>query len=175
MSKPLFGAAGAAILIAAGALTVSTDASAAIVQNAAGACQVARSTYAASLRARPTGINNEGTADIYVSCSMSTPDFYLTANDVNGVVLSNRGSADKRVDCTLAAGSYENLPSTLYPKSITVPAGVSSVVLSWDPVADNGGVNFLNTINYSCILPPGIDLQSVFTNAVPNPAIAVAP
>lgn len=160
----------AAIVVAAAALAVPADADATIVQNASGACQGARANYAASLRARPTGMNNEGTADVYVSCSMSTPDFYQSANDANGVVLANRGTEDATVSCTLAAGSYENLPATLFPKSITVPAGGSTVVLSWDAATDNAGTYFANTINYSCILPPGIDLQTVFTNgvAIPN-------
>lgn len=165
----------AVLVAAAAALTVPADANATIVQNAAGACQASRSDYAASLRIRPTGMNNEGTANVFVSCSLNTSDYYQSANDVNGVVLGNRGSADKSVSCTLAAGSFENQPSTLYPKSINVPAGVDYVVLSWDPDVDNAGAYFPNSINYSCVLPPGIDLQTVFTNAVAIPPPTVAP
>lgn len=165
-----------AVLVAAvAALTVPGDANATIVQNAAGACQGARAEYTDNLRIRPTGINNEGTASVYVSCSISTSDYYQSANDVNGVVLANRGTANKSVSCTLSAGSFENQPNTLYPKSIVVPAGGDYVVLSWEPNVDNGGAYFPNSINYSCVLPPGIDLQTVFTNAVAIPPPTVTP
>lgn len=165
----------AAIVVAAAALAVPADAGATIVQNAAGACAGARSNYTASLRFRPTGVNNEGTADAFVSCSMNTSDYYQSANDVNGVVLSNRGTVDKTVSCTLAAGSFENQPSLLFPKAITVPVGVPYVILSWDPDIDNAGMLFSNSINYSCVLPPGIDLQTVFTNAIALPPPTGAP
>lgn len=174
MSK-LLPATTAALVVAAAALLVPLDAGATIVQNAAGSCQAARSSYAPSLRVRPTGISNEGTASVYLSCSLSSPDYYRSANDVNGVVLANPGAADVTVSCTLAAGSYENLPATFYPKSITVPAGGSPVTLSWSAATDNAGVLFANTMNYSCILPPGIDLQTVFTNGVAIPDNAAAP
>lgn len=157
-----------ALVLATAAFMAPTGAQAAtVVQNGAGACQGALPVYATNLRARPLGLNNEGTSAAYASCSHNVIDFYGVTNTFNGVGLSNRGGADVDVSCVLVSGNIDFAPATYFPKTITVPTGNTLVVLSWDPALDNGGVNFPNTMNYSCLLPPGIDIQAIFTNTTP--------
>lgn len=159
----------ATLVVAAAALMVPAEADATVAQNGAGACQGALPVYATNLRARPLGINNEGTSGAYVSCSLHTIDLYQADNAVNGLMLSNGGGADADVDCVLVSSGSDLGSASYFPKSITVPAGASKVELSWDPAADNGGANFPNTMNYSCLLPPGIDVNYVFSNLEPIP------
>lgn len=158
-----------AAAVAIAGLTMAGDASAQAtnVQNAAGACQGALPVYATLLRNRPLAISNEGHSSSYVTCSPMTLDFYGTTNNFNGLVVANTTAADIDLSCTLVAGNIDFEPATYYPKTLTVPTGGAISVFFWDPVADNGGVNFANTSNYSCLLPPGIDIQAVFANPQP--------
>lgn len=160
----------AMLAVATAALMTPTDAAATVAQNGAGACQGALPVYATNLRARPLGVNNEGTSGAYVSCSLHTIDLYQADNDINGVMLSNRGGADANVDCVMVSSGSDVGTAVYFPKSITVPAGATNVELSWNPATDNGGANFPNTINYSCLLPPGIDVNFVFSNLEQIPA-----
>jgi hypothetical protein len=134
------------------------------VQNGTGACQAALPNYEGNIRKRPLAISNEGTSPAFVSCSMKSDDYYAALNEYNGVQLSNRGSASANVNCTLVAGGTAPVATAnYYPKSIAVPAG-ESVVLPWDPAVDNADAPFQNSLNWSCSLPPGVDINVVFTN-----------
>jgi hypothetical protein len=153
----------------AAALTVAGTASADTVprtqvQNGTGACQAALPSYEGNIRKRPLGLNNEGAAPAFVSCSMKADDFSDALNGYNGLQLSNRGAAAANVNCTLVAGGTLPVATAAYfPKSFAIPAG-SSIVAAWDPEVDNGDAPFPNTLNWSCNLPPGVDINLVFTN-----------
>lgn len=135
------------------------------VQNGTGACQAALPSYEGNIRKRPLGLNNEGTGAAFVSCSMKSDSFYDgIGNGFNGLQLSNAGAAEATVNCSLVTGGTLPVASaTYFPKAFTVPAG-ASVVASWDPALDNEGEQFAHTLNYSCNLPPGLQINVVFTN-----------
>ena len=119
------------------------------VQNGTGACQAALPNYEGNIRKRPLAISNEGSSPAFVSCSMKSDDYYEALNGYNGVQLSNRGAAEANVNCTLVAGGTVPVNTASYfPKSIAVPAG-GSVVMPWDPSADNADAPFLNSLNWS--------------------------
>lgn len=132
-------------------------------QNGAGACQSALPVFDGNIRKRPLGIGNEGTFSAYVSCSLAAEDLYVSLNSSNGLLLSNRGTATATVDCTLVTGILNvNIPS-YFPKSVAIPAG-GWTSLFWSPGSDNGGAAFENGLNYSCRLPVGVDINTIFTN-----------
>lgn len=133
------------------------------VQNGAGACNSALPVFDGNIRKRPLAIANEGTGNAFVTCSLAAADYTDSLNDFNGVALSNRNAADVDITCTLVTGTVGGFPATYFPKTISVPAG-ASVVLEWDATTDNGGVLFGNTMNYSCNLHPGTDVNAAFTN-----------
>lgn len=158
------------VLVLGLAFTVSGTAPAATitrtqVQNATGVCQAALPNYEGNVRKRPLGLNNEGTAAAFVSCSFKADSFYdETGNTFNGLQLSNTGATAVEVSCSLVAGGTLPVRAAVYfPKTFPVPAG-ASVVAGWDPTLDNEGEPFPSTLNWSCNLPPGVNINVAFTN-----------
>ena len=131
------------------------------VQHAAGSCQGNLPVSATQLRARPLAIANEGTASAFISCSLGADDYNEALNGYNGVVVTNRTAAEVNISCTLAAGGIE-AAAVFFTRTVAIPAGALSVV-PFD-MADNGGNPIPNSLNYSCSIPPGVEINAVFTN-----------
>jgi len=161
MNRLAFATAGIAMVVG---LAASHEASA--IQrlnlvNGAGACQGALPSYEGNLRKRPTAIANEGTANAFVSCS-TVQDYLGFAADAYGIMVNNNTGAAVNVNCTLASGIKLNGQTSpiLIPKSIPVPAnGVAEV--QWQ-ASDNGGDPLPPTGNWSCNLPVGTEIGSVY-------------
>ena len=159
LSSVLLGAT-AVLFMAGSAFAITNDRTQ--VQHAAGSCQGNLPVSATQLRARPLAIANEGTASAFLSCSLGSDDYSQAFNDFNGVVVTNRTAAAVNISCTLVAGGIEG-PAVFFPKTVPVPAG-ALVVVPFDPIDDNGGDPFPNSLNYSCSIPPGVEINAVFTN-----------
>jgi hypothetical protein len=133
------------------------------LQNGAGSCQSALPVFDGNIRKRPLGIGNEGSSAAFVSCSLKADDFYRSRNKLSGVGFANHNASAVTVNCTLVGGTAGVTAVTYFPKSISVPGNLSGVVLPWD-TSDNGGAEIDNTVNFSCQLPVGIDINFIFTN-----------
>lgn len=147
----------ATLLVAAAALAAPNQADAKqYLQNGSGLCKSALPVYDGNIRNRPQSIGNEGTAAAYVSCS--TLDQQGGANSIAGVWLHNTTGAAVDVNCVM---STQNLAdgAAYFTKTSNVAASGDSYLL-WT-TSDNGGNNFSKQPNFSCLLPPGVQLWFV--------------
>lgn len=156
------------IIVAAAALVGSmdfcgtahaADSSRNFFQNAAGACKPALPAFDGNIRTRPLAVANEGSATAFVSCSLPrapafSGDPTYSINEVN-VRIYNRTGAGAIVGCTLVT-SFEAASSNYLPKTVNVPAN-GKAFISWTVAGDNGGAPIFNP-NFSCSLPPGLDV-----------------
>lgn len=129
-------------------------------QNAAGQCQGALPVYSTNLRARPTGVNNNGPQSAFISCSSLSN--IANTSDIYGVfIINNNTSGSATVNCTLAAGT-SFFGVELSPKSQTFSAGGGGFI-AWFAGTDYTATD---SMNVSCNLPVGVELS--FTADVPN-------
>ncbi len=144
-------------LVAAAALCAPGSAQAKqYLQNGSGQCKSALPVFDGNIRNRPQSIGNEGTAIAFVSCS--TLDQQGGANSIAGVWLHNTTGTAVDVPCTM---STQNLAdgASYFTKTGNVPA-TGDTYLLWT-TSDNGGNNFSKQPNFSCQLPPGVQLWFV--------------
>ncbi|MEP6633113.1 MAG: hypothetical protein ABJA62_02800 [Luteimonas sp.] len=128
--------------------------------NAAGICQPALPAFDGNIRKRPTAVANEGTATAFVSCSFSSnAEDTLGASSVQ-LTLFNRTASAVSVTCTMNPNYYAGGVIPFIPKTISMPAGRTDFL--WN-ASENGGNNFL-FMNFSCALPPGVDVGYGFYN-----------
>lgn len=122
-------------------------------QNAAGMCQGALPQFAGTLRARPTGIANEGDADAFVTCSLvgENAQRYQFLNPV----FFNRGTASATVSCTIVSGSIQASP-WYYTRTVGMAAGTGGTI----ELVPNGA-DPANMFNMNCRLPPRTELNYV--------------
>lgn len=135
----------------------ATDAGAATsAANASNPCQGALPAFETQIRKRPLGVNNEGTATAFVSCSTAT-GYNPSTITAAIVIVTNRNAGPIDIDCTLVNGGIAGAVS-YHPKTHSAPAGTPSVI-AWTP-ADVGGALSMYQ-NFSCALPPNVDINVV--------------
>ena len=124
-------------------------------QNATGVCQGNLPASDTNIRKRPTAVRNEGTGNSFVNCSTMN----LLENEVTiaGIRLNNAGATPATISCTMVNGRQSFDPA-FFPKSREFAAGESGFI-AWTAAADNGGVNFQDLINFSCLLLPQTDIE----------------
>lgn len=125
---------------------------------APGACQAAFPVSGQKLRARPLAVQNEGNADVFVTCAWPS-EAAVTSIDVSG--RSTSGVA-RTLSCTVVSGIDGRPSIPMSTKSVVLPADGASVDLEWLP-ADFGMTAFLPNRNngVSCKLPPGSNLNTM--------------
>lgn len=130
--------------------------------NGSGACQAALPNYEGQIRKRPLAIQNEGTADAFMTCSPVSLQGNALHGSGHGLVLVNVTAANLDVTCTGVSGPDSG--ANYMPKTATVPAG-GSASINW---LGMDGVDALNihTMNMSCHIPPGIGIRTVYTKQV---------
>jgi len=154
-----------AVVLTAAAMTHAPQARAlASVSTAVGSCLGNVQASEMQLRKRPLGIRNEGTSGAFVSCATqwgyrpgASPSTYVTATNLSTTAVD--------FTCTLVDGyplPYQ-VPNTIryHPKTISLAPG-STARLAWVP-SDYyfSGTSFTNYENFSCYLPPGIEINDV--------------
>lgn len=121
--------------------------------SATSVCEAPLPVYDATLRKRPLGITNEGTATIHISCSLPGDHRANTDDAWVYVYFTSTGPA-ATASCTMAAGN--RYTGAFYEtKSVAVGAGASTLIQFEDV---NRGTAF-GSLNFSCNLPPGIELN----------------
>lgn len=132
-----------------------------IVQNPAGICRSALPVYDGGLRNRPLAVANIGSSDAFVSCSME--DRYSGQSTWAGVWLVNTRTTPVTVTCSHVPGNQlSGAPRPAYTKSRTYAAGAGDYI-SWLP-AEIGRERFSNSMNFSCQLPPGVEIRMLSRN-----------
>lgn len=122
-------------------------------QNAAGFCQPALPAYEGSIRKRPTAVANEGSSNAFVSCSSLTQAEDSTGMSEIYLVLYNRTAAPINATCSLVH-SYQ-AGGTIIPKTLSIPAN-DRAFFQW--TAAEVGFPSIRFANWSCNLPPGVDV-----------------
>lgn len=151
---------GAAVVIAAalpaaeaGAVTSTRTPGA----HATAYCQPALPAFDGLIRKRPQAVQNEGTADAFVTCSVpvdiSTSELYAVA-----IYFVNNTGAEVSIPCTLSNGALGAV--AFFPKVTTGSGPILSN--AWTP-ADNGGDPLAPMMSFSCKLSPGTGVHFLYT------------
>jgi hypothetical protein len=121
-------------------------------------CQSALPTFDTSIRKRPLAVQNEGTADAYVTCGLQGTFLAAPLSTSVAVKLRNNTAASVAVSCTLTdAGAGLSNP-IYFTKTVTLAANAVDVDLGFSS-ADNGGTAFIYPA-FSCALPPGTGISA---------------
>ena len=151
----------AVLLMSGNALAVTVNRTQ--VQYAAGSCQGNLPVSATQLRARPLAIKNEANHAAPLSAAPCPRTTSLGRSTSSMASRSPTPLAwHVNISCTLVTGNID-FPINFFPKTVSIAANALGVV-SWTPAADNGDVPFNNSLNYSCSIPPGVEINGVFTN-----------
>jgi hypothetical protein len=148
-------AATAALCLAAIAPADAATVSRTFYQNGGSACTGALPTYEGALRKRPKAIANEGTTGAFITCSAITNDLNSAKPAVAFAYFTNRGASATSVSCTFVNGD-EFYGSTATPQTLPLASGQFLPMFFVPP----SGPEFDRfTINLSCSLPPGVELN----------------
>lgn len=111
-----------------------------------------------NLRKNPLGVRNEGTANVFVSCSTAA-DFYgdIGTDGFNQLLIVDTTGSAVPVNCTSVNGNrYEGFVSVAGVQN-TLDETYSYIELDPDKHVSFGSYNF------SCILPPGFEMGGIVT------------
>ena len=130
---------------------------------AAGMCVPATFTVS-KVRNRPTGVRNESTAPLYVTCS-APAGWDGDLADAIHLQVANFGAADATINCTLMTGypaeATANTSQGTYPQSQLVAAG-GFYYFNWNSTNLTGTANALENPSWSCLLPPGAEVRAYY-------------
>ena len=157
--RTLFGVSIAAVVLAAG-VSPANAATETRYQTAQGSvvCKPTETT-ASNIKAKATGLRNEGTTNTFVICgfeSSNSRDSYGTIQGIDMGMLGLNG-ASATISCT-AVNGYQSVTAPAYAtKSVTTAVGGGETVLSFD-ASNFGGVagDVLPNSDYwsiTCLLP----------------------
>lgn len=128
-------------------------------QNASGICQPALPVFDGNIRKRPTAVANEGTSNAFVSCSSQTQAESTTGIGTISLVLYNRTAAPISATCSLVHSFQTG--GLIIPKTLSVPAN-NRVFFDW--TAAEVSFTSVRFANWSCNLPPGVDVGYAIFN-----------
>jgi hypothetical protein len=156
----------AALLVPATAAAVDEQMETAA--NATANCQGALPNLEGSIRKRPLAVQNEGTANAFVTCSFSSEYDVDDRRQVSyfGAWMINKSTTPKTVSCTGVAG-YDSYDGNVYvSRTITLPAnGTTQGEMFFEPV-DNGGQGYYPLVSMSCSIPPGVGINDTYVGYV---------
>lgn len=151
---------GLAVLVAGSALALSTNADAATQRatyvTATAACSGPIPSSDGALRRSPIGIRNDGTSNVFISCSVPA-DF--VGDLTTGIIethFHNFGAASGTVNCTLTAGIREYGVGSVAGSTVVAAGGDSYIQWANIDKKHNWG-----SYNFSCILPPGMEINTI--------------
>lgn len=155
--KPFLAAATVASTMALAAPASAVDAPRIPIAHATAFCQPALPAFDGLVRKRPLAVQNEGSSNAFVTCSIPL-DLGAATFDGVAIYFVNNNEVDTAINCTMANGGGAG--SVVYiPKSTVVPPGGGNN--SWTP-ADNGGDELVPLASFSCNLPPGTGIHMMY-------------
>ena len=132
---------------------------------AVAACQGALPAFEGQIRKRPLAVQNEGSADAFVTCALLNLGYNSGTHRISGgtLYLQNLGGGSRTVSCTAVNSSAVAAPgSPLYAtRSVSVPANANGSTELAFLATDFPGAPFLlpgDTLSVSCNLPPGLGI-----------------
>jgi hypothetical protein len=133
-------------------------------QGAAGICQPALSSHAASLRARPLGLINEGTESAFVTCTFrGDPRANERGATKVQVHVGHVGEAGSTVTCTFVEGvELGGVSNAVYrTKSLPVYGGSAGASMTWQPSEIAGAPALIYQPALQCQLGPGTAIHYI--------------
>ncbi len=123
-------------------------------------CQGALPNYEGAFRKRPRGIQNEGTANAFLTCALLSRNAGLPKYTNVDIKFTNSTALAATVNCTLVDGPGigSTPPSVVITKAVIVPANTFAFG-TW-AAADNGGANYYVPA-FSCQVPPGVSVNNI--------------
>lgn len=153
-------AGGLSVVVAMACLAIPGAASAnsyrAHYISATAVCSGPLPVYDSNLKRRPLGILNQGTSNVFISCSVPSDyegDMTSTSNVVE-VMFTSFGAAGT-VNCTLNAGYRAVSGSVAATTSVT--AGGTNY-LAWSNI---NKMDTWGSYNFSCVLPPDMEMNLI--------------
>ena len=128
--------------------------------NGSGVCQAALPNYEGQIRKRPLAIQNEGTANAFISCSPVSFQSAPATTRGYQITVANRSDAAVSVTCTAVIGGDMWWAGTYIPQTLIVPADDYSTFI-FD--GNTPGFHTHAPFNLSCNIPPGVGLGSFYT------------
>jgi hypothetical protein len=138
--------------------------------NAAANCQGALPNFEGSIRKRPLGVQNEGTAASFVTCSFVNQYDSDAQGEIDyfDAYFINMGSAAATVTCTGVAGFETGVDNAYISKSITVAPNATVHTLMHFDATDNGGESYYPLVSLSCRIPPGVGINDTYVGYIFN-------
>lgn len=130
---------------------------------AANACQGSLPQFAGSLRARPLGIGNEGSASAFITCAAAGSLTFGRTVSGYSVSFTNRGSAPATITCTGVDHVYYDTSSRYSTQTISLNAGASTKT-NFTP-ASFGLTTAINSVQFNCSMPPDTEINDVQVSA----------
>lgn len=156
----------AVFIVATLALCAASGANAApaaISSGPANYCRPALPAFDGKIRTRPLAMQNEGSGNAFVTCSMGSVREFGTGADTEEyeVTVSNNSSQQMEIICTAVAGRA-GAPGTIQTstKGFSLAPGFGAV-LEWNN-DDFSGVAIPLVVSYSCLLPPGGAINDMY-------------
>ena len=130
-----------------------------------GACMPYGSSTWADMTWRPSGVNNPGTANQYVLCSvMHDAEYEWTDANPGYVSLVFKAQSTAPITCTLTVGSTLVGAATTYSQSLTLAAGDYGSLSFPAAVGDTSDALSYNPVSVNCRLPPKTTLVRVLVD-----------
>lgn len=121
-------------------------------------CQPALPAFDGLIRKRPQAVQNEGTADAFVTCSVPV-DISTSELDGVAIIFVNNTGAEVSIPCTLSSGITGEV--AFIPKITT--GNTEFITNSWTP-EDNGGDPLTPVMSFSCKLSPGTGVHFLYAS-----------
>lgn len=134
-------------------------------QAGAAFCQPVLPEHGTSLRSQPlTGLQNTGTATIFVTCAPAGDDSAGGRGASRILVnVANYGTAGfAQVDCTLVNGAQSGSSvNATYTTRSGFPSLGSGTFIAWEPATTTGTPASINRPQFMCSLPVGVAVQFI--------------
>lgn len=143
----------AAVFAAAPANAADTDRQE--ITQATDVCQPATFTVA-KVRNRPSGVRNESTGGLYMTCAMMSDSGSGRDDYEYYVRVTNQGASTQTVNCTMIDGFVGSVYGA-YPQSDSVASG-DSKWFYWKSADLNGGTAWA-VVGFSCLLQPNVEIN----------------
>lgn len=165
LPSPLFSALATLSMFAAATSDARADSNVVFSSGAANYCQPALPAFDGLIRTRPLAIQNEGSSNAFVTCSMAgvrgiINDEIIDTADYQ-IYISNLNEEPVTVSCTAVAGIASNPAGQQFEtKTNTIQPG-DEKLFKWTN-ADFSGVAMPLLVSYSCKLPPGAAINDMY-------------